>query len=147
MFEQRAEHHIRGHGCPKCACAGVSKISIEWLRLMKIVHDCTDLIMGDVDSEYKIEGIGRVDGFSKLRNTVYEFHGDYWHGNPKRFDPSEVFHDVITFGDLYAKTLARDRSIQECGFELFVMWESEWKLRKRLCKQICEHYVCEERGS
>ena len=25
-----------------------------------------------------------VDGFEPKTNTVYEFNGDYWHGNPER---------------------------------------------------------------
>ena len=36
------------------------------------------------DKEYLIEGTRyHADGFCKDTNTIYEFHGDYWHGNPK----------------------------------------------------------------
>lgn len=34
------------------------------------------------NGEYRIEGVGKVDGFCEQTNTVYEYHGDYWHGNP-----------------------------------------------------------------
>lgn len=33
----------------------------------------------------KISGrIFKVDGFDPIINTIYEFYGDFWHGNPKK---------------------------------------------------------------
>ena len=36
--------------------------------------------------EFYIQGIGKVDGYCQETNTVYEFHGSYWHGNCERLD-------------------------------------------------------------
>ena len=32
----------------------------------------------------------KVDGYCYETNTVYEFHGDYWHGNPIVFDSDDT---------------------------------------------------------
>ena len=32
----------------------------------------------------------------------------------------------MTFGELYQKTLEREQLIREMGFNLVVMWESDW---------------------
>ena len=65
-------------------------------------------------------------------NIAFEFHGDYWHGNPTRFDPSNVFHGDKTFGDLYRDTISRDQKIREYGIELVVVcgWGMSKKIRR-----------------
>lgn len=136
QFEQRVEHHLRGCGCPTCSKAGTSKISLEWLSVMRVVFACDDMMTFATGGEYKLNGVGKLDGYSVGNNIAFEFHGDYWHGNPTRFDPSDVFHDDKTFGDLYRDTISRDQKIREYGIELVVMWESEWKCRQRLLTEI-----------
>ncbi len=32
----------------------------------------------------------KVDGYSKETNTVYQFHGCFWHGCSKCFDPNTI---------------------------------------------------------
>ena len=71
-------------GCPQCSYSkGYSKSQIIWLTEIEkieeinIQHACKD------GGEFVIPGIGKVDGYCKENNTVYEYHGDYWHGNPK----------------------------------------------------------------
>lgn len=66
------------------------------------------------EGEYYIPGVGKVDGFCKETNTVYEFHGDYWHGNPDIFPLNNLFPSGKkgeTFGDINRKTSARDKLI------------------------------------
>ena len=76
--------------------------------------------------EHYIEGIGKVDGYCYETNTVYEFHGDYWHGNPKRFDPNDINKtNGKTYGELYTKTMERDQKIRDLGYNLIVKWESD----------------------
>lgn len=72
------------------------------------------------------------DGFCAKTNTVYEFHGDYWHGNPK-LHPADEMNDVAhkTFGELYTKTKQRERYIRSQGYTLVVMWESDYDRSKK----------------
>ena len=75
-----------------------------------------------------------ADGYCKETNTIYEFHGDYFHGNPKIYlekDKNDVCNK--TMGYLYKKTLEREQKIKELGFNLEVMWESNWnKINKSI---------------
>lgn len=123
-----AQQIASGGGCPMCARNNTySKMSIEWLteieqqQGIKIDHAVSG-------GEFRIPGTRyRVDGYHKESNTVYEFHGDYWHGNPKKHDPDE-YNTVTecTFGELYERTLKKEADIRNLGYNLVVMWESEY---------------------
>lgn len=68
-----------------------------------------------------------VDGYHKETNTIYEFYGDCWHGNPKLFKGHERCHPFnnTTAGELYYGTLQREKIIRELGYNLVTVWESE----------------------
>lgn len=126
-FYQIPNSHLNGQGCLKCNNKGYSKKSIQYLEYIsnlenvKIQHALND-------GEYKIKTIGKVDGYCKETNTVYEYHGNYWHGNPRLFSHNQL-NKVTgkTFGELYNKTIERDNKIRSLGYNLVVMWEDEWK--------------------
>ncbi len=69
----------------------------------------------------------RADGYCRETNTIYEFYGDYWHGNPK------VFEDTVynksqnkTMGEIYQNTIIRENRIKELGYNLVTIWENEF---------------------
>ena len=136
-FKQIAHHHLECKwGCPGCSHIGISKISLEWLEIMKIVYNC-NIVNGLNSSEFRIDDIGKVDGFCYEKSLVFEFHGDFWHGNPKIFNKNE-FNKVSKkkFGELYNKTIERDLKIVEKGYNLIYIWEYDWNLKKKLNKEI-----------
>lgn len=58
---------------------------------------------------------------------MYEFHGDFWHGNPKRFNPDDINSVTKTsFGELYQKTQEKKCKIQKLGYNYVEMWEYDW---------------------
>ena len=134
-FEQNARSHIRGAGCPQCANNGYSKPSILWLDFLSklyninIQHACNF-------GEYLIpETKYKADGFCKENNTIYEFHGDYWHGNPMKFNPDDINEkSKKTFKELYDETLIRENKIKELGYNLVTIWEYDWKKINRCIK-------------
>ena len=78
-----------------------------------------------------LEDGGRIhlDGWCEETGTAYEFHGDVWHGNPEIFSPEEKCHPhnkEWTAGELYEKTLLREQTIRDLGFNLVTIWESDW---------------------
>lgn len=105
--------------------------SIRWLSyIMHIEHvDIQHALNG---GEYKISGTRyKADGYCKYTNTVYEFHGDKFHGNPKVFMDTELCHPFdkhITAKELYQMTIDREEVIKSLGYNLVVMWESDWTL-------------------
>jgi hypothetical protein len=74
--------------------------------------------------EYYLEGVGYVDGYHHETKTVYEYHGSYWHGDPRIY-PSEGLNKSVgkTFGELYRETLKRDDKIRALGYRLITKWE------------------------
>ena len=75
----------------------------------------------------------RVDGYNATTRTVYEFHGCFFHGCPACFPNRHVplkMHDRQTMADLYLRTQARDRAIQQAGYTLVTQWECKWKQLK-----------------
>ena len=69
----------------------------------------------------------KADGYCKDTNTIYEFHGDEYHGNPKINNFNHMSYFGIKYGDLYQKTLQREQLIRDLGYNLVVMWEHDWK--------------------
>jgi hypothetical protein len=70
-----------------------------------------------------------VDGFDPKTNTVYEFHGDVWHGNPDCFAPDECPHPYrkdTTARELYEETMTKKKVLEELGFSYVCIWENDW---------------------
>jgi hypothetical protein len=73
------------------------------------------------------KGPRKVDGFYKETNTVYEFHGNYFHGYP----PSHEKYSGKGIGgklnsELYEKTIARDRLLVDSGYKVVSIFEHEF---------------------
>jgi G:T-mismatch repair DNA endonuclease (very short patch repair protein) len=89
-------------------------------------------------SEHRIELDGKlipVDGFCAETNTIYQFHGCFWHGCPhcyelEQFTPHRVHKNTdipLKFGDLYAYTQHMTERYQAAGYTVMEMWECQWK--------------------
>lgn len=68
-----------------------------------------------------------TDGYCLFTNTAYEFHGNYWHGNPVMY-PSDYINEVVnvSMGELFQRTIAREQKIISAGYNLVVIWEDEF---------------------
>jgi len=59
---------------------------------------------------------------------VYEFFGDYWHGNPEIFSPRKKnSHNGKTFGELYEDTKTRISRLEEADYKVIYIWENDFK--------------------
>lgn len=120
-FDQLPFVHLKGSGCPKCSHR-ISKQETAWLDSLYL--DCLYR-----QHSLRIEGGRRrqVDGYHPPTNTVYQFHGDYFHGNPRVF--RRCGWNVICkkfFGELYDSTRNFDQAIIHSGYNLVTMWEYDW---------------------
>lgn len=125
-FAQFYSSHVRGAGCIKCSNTRISKIANEWLDSLGIDDHCREVSLKEFSRR-------QVDAFVSETNTVYQFHGDYWHGNAEVYESSFVnAHNGKTMGELYRATLEWDQQIRDLGYNLVVMWESDWvRIRKQ----------------
>jgi len=119
-FKQAPAEHIHGkQGCPKCSC-NISKSEIRWLNSLekrtnvKIIRTKSLIIN---NKKFKL------DGFDPKTNTVYEYYGSFWHGNPKIYNPSDINpRTKTTFGELYKKTIEREKLLKSAGYNLVTKW-------------------------
>lgn len=71
--------------------------------------------------------IYKVDAYLDETNTVYEFYGDYWHGNPSIYPSDDVNPSSRkTYGTLYEETMRREKVLRTAGYNLVTIWESEF---------------------
>ena len=124
-------------GCPDCSITGYSKAEIEWIEFVMITEG---IYIQHAKNGGQVSICGRqVDGMCYETNSVYQFHGDYWHGNPARFDQNKIHpkykEKELTYGDKYKETLIKDQELRDQGYNVIIMWESEWKeIKKKINK-------------
>lgn len=136
VFQQRPNDHVKGRGCPVCS-SNISAVSLLWLEYMQ-VKDNTYIQHGHNGSEYRISGTRfRADGYSATLHKVYEFLGDFYHGNPSRY-PLQKYNSVAhkTMGQLYGKTMARNMQIINAGYNLEYIWEADFARMIKSAKKI-----------
>ena len=138
LFQQSPHGHLQGQGCPRCARQhiNVSKISQEWLSMIKVSKPLLEL-------EYHIPDTGYfADGYDPDTRTIYEFHGDYWHGNPQKYDSNE-FNQVThcTMGQLYVNTCKKRDICISLGYRYIEIWEDTWKKCKKLFRNIQKRII------
>lgn len=121
-FSQTPDNHLRGQGCPGCA-GRISRPCTAWLD---------DL--GVLVREHTIRLPGRrkevvADGYDPATDTVYEFRGDYYHGNPAMHAPDEWVSQSkrITFGQWNARSERKLADLRRAGFNVVTIWESEFR--------------------
>jgi len=120
IFSQEPREHLQGAGCPKCVST-ISKISQQWLDELGITN--REKIIRVVKHSFKVDAI--------KDNIIYEFYGDYWHGNPKIYNPQDINPSCNkTFGELYRNTIDRENKLKSVGYSVVSMWESEYKEKK-----------------
>jgi glutaredoxin-related protein len=118
---------FRGDWCPHCSFTrGYSISQINWLESIERKSATKIRKATDPEGEFYIDTVGKVDGYHIETNTVYEYHGCYWHGCNKCFSEDGVNKTVDKpFGLLREKTLERDKRILELGYNLVVKWECD----------------------
>ena len=120
-FLRTPEANLKGRCCPTCS-RSISQKEIAWIASLNnpnIKKDCRIYI----DKKLIIP-----DGFDETTNTMYEFYGDYWHGNCSKFDPNKMNYSVKkTFIQLYNATMKREALIKSAGYNLVAIWESDYE--------------------
>jgi hypothetical protein len=125
LFTQRASSHLKGCGCLLCAGSSISKAEISWLDSLKVPEECRQKVI-------KIDGKSyRVDAYNQTTKTIYEFYGDFWHGNPDLFEATEINKvSQKTFGQLYNDTVNRELVLKRAGYTMITIWERDFHNRK-----------------
>ncbi len=139
-FNQTPHGHLGGQGCYRCANNQYSKSQIQWLNFIsKLEH--INIQHAENDGEYTIPNTRyKVDGYCKETNTIFEYNGNYWHGNPQIYNSNDMTYYHKTFGELYQKTLDKEILIKSMGYNLVTIWESDWIRLNKFIKQIQQKF-------
>jgi G:T-mismatch repair DNA endonuclease (very short patch repair protein) len=83
----------------------------------------------------------KVDGYCPTSNTVYEFHGCFYHGCRYCYDENEICtlktdtkdktSKKVRYGNLYATTIKHEQDLKDMGFNLVSIWECQFKKLKK----------------
>lgn len=120
-FIQKAYSHLNGRGCPMCIYR-ISKDEKEFLDYCKIPNE----------NRQKRVMSYNVDGIDCLTGIIYEFLGDYWHGNIEKYPRSKIHPErKLTYEQLNKETFDRFEKLKKCGYRVKYVWESDWKNFKR----------------
>ena len=128
-FTQIPDSHLRGNGCSRCS-RSVSKAECEWLDYLNIPQEYRH-------NKITIDGrTFKPDAINKSSKIIYEFNGDFWHGNPNVYSPNDVnTENKKTFGELYKNTIDKEHTLRYAGYTVISIWESDWNKLKNTLKQ------------
>jgi hypothetical protein len=119
-FWQKPFSHINGADCPWCVGKNSMKEKL-WLDHLNIPREYRNKTLYDKGKHY------RVDAYDPIANTIYEFYGDYWHGNPKIYNPNYTNkHNKIKFRTLFHKTITRESELLNLGYKIISIWEQDF---------------------
>ena len=130
IFWQSANNHLSNKsGCPTCKLKSISKQECYWLNFLKINQRQYCLFING--KKYK------VDGFDPKTNTVYEFLGDYWHGNLQKYEQNRInVFNKKSMKQLNEEIVDRFFLLGNAGYNIEYIWESEWDSKKNQPKPI-----------
>lgn len=100
-----------------------SRKSIEWLLYIeknlerKICH-------AGRQKEVRLPEGYLVDGFDPVDNTVYQYHGCFWHGCPcKKKNRDEILKDGTSLDSRLERTEIISKAIRDAGYQLIEIFE------------------------
>lgn len=137
-FEIIAHNHLwQRSGCLKCAQGQKSKPEMLWLESLNIPTL-------EYQKRIKIDGkFYKLDGYDPKTNTIYELHGDFWHGNPRFYESNHINKsNKKRFGELYENTKKRESIFKNAGYNYIYMWESDFlsTLNRKNYKNVLESW-------
>ena len=118
-FLQTPKDHLNGNGCSKCVNR-VSKSEIKWLDSLNIKEKNRQISLPGLSNYIK------VDGYDPETNTVYEFLGSYYHGDPIKYNLNDYNKKTkTTFKELYDRTIEKEIKIRKAGYNYQFIWEED----------------------
>lgn len=128
----------------KFSGGGHSKISQELFESLKI----QDARYGINGGEYRVKlNNGKHASLDFWYNgKIIEFFGDLWHANPKKFKAADkpLLSKIgisKSAKEIWQKDQGRLEQLHHLGYEILVIWESEYKQDKEKAKQKCLEFL------
>lgn len=121
-FNKTPTYHLGSkYGCNRCSKSRTSSSENDWLDSKNITTRQYKIYK---DNKFFI----KVDGYDEKTNTIYEYLGDYWHGNPKYFKNKKYTtnkNTKIHYLELLQQTEDRFNFLLQKGYTICYIWERE----------------------
>ncbi len=119
-FEQKADNHIFGQGCPKCAKGyGPSKGEQEvFEHIKRLCPDAQQSVVG------LLEGRHELDIVIPSLKVAVEFNGLIWHS--EKYGKSRDYHQ------------AKSDQAKLAGYRLIHIWADEWRDKRAWCEAFLD---------
>lgn len=129
-FQCAPSNHFSKRGCPHCSIKKfVSAGETEWLDSLRVPKANRNPWINVNGQKFNVDGL--------MGMTIYEYYGDFWHGNCKRFPPTMINKfNGLTMQELYDHTIVREQLLREGGYVVITMWEQQWMQLRKTRKPI-----------
>lgn len=136
-----------------------SHVCIEYLNFLQNIHNIeiqSSINGGEFALRNPLTGYyWPVDGYHNCKrhrctgnesnpcqfnNNIWEFYGDYYHGNPKKYCKDNLFHN-ITYSQKYNQDLKKREFYRQKGFVIHIKWEKDWVEEKKIMKKNNINYL------
>ena len=78
---------------------------------------------------------------------MIEFYGDYWHGNPEKYEDNfliKKFSKTKTAKEVREEDLKREQLIRKKNNNLKIVWEKDFKKDKQKVINECFNFILED---
>jgi G:T-mismatch repair DNA endonuclease (very short patch repair protein) len=112
-----------------------STIALYWLRDVETALNENDLVLrSKLSPQGEIMILNKhVDGYCEGTNTIYQFHGCFFHGCKNCYDGDD-FNSVLneTYYTLRERTRRTDKLFRAGGYTLITVWECDFVRESKL---------------
>ena len=78
----------------------------------------------------------------RIGNKIIEYNGDYWHCNPKIYSSDFINKRMNrSTSDLWAKDQYKVEMANKLGYEVYTIWEYDYKHNKKKTIEECINYL------
>lgn len=124
----------------------ISHISQElFFILLKDIKDKNNVKFGKHNKEFYIKYKNKCYFYDfKYKNKIIEFNGDLFHANPKLYedyDNPNPYNKNLTAKQIWNIDNIKMQLAKNKGYEILVIWESEYKKDKNSQITICKNFI------
>jgi len=127
--------------------SGYSKVSQTLFWRIYDHYQSNDIHFEELNSEIirydkKNKKHYKYDYVDFTKKKCIEFNGDYWHCNPLKYDEGFI-HPImkISANEIWNKDNLKNDWMQERGYQVLVIWESEYKKNKQQTLEKCIQFI------
>lgn len=151
LRQEKWQKNLLENGNMKC---GFSKISQDLfysiIQQYPKDENLNKVYFATKNKEYfistKNEGFFSYDFVDIKKKKIIEYNGDHFHANPSMFQPKEYPHPYYkekgpTSQEIWEKDAEKIRIAIENGFEVLVIWDSEFRKNKKTTLEKCLNFL------